>query len=74
LTREHENNHHYYLERRSGKNRRRHSPRRCRRPQGLEEVALFDLDPQTSAASWSDNRNKPSPAFVSGQPGRLLAC
>ena len=34
-------------------------------------VALFDLDPQASAASWSDKRNQPSPAVVSAQAMRL---
>jgi chromosome partitioning protein len=34
-------------------------------------VALFDLDPQASAASWSDKRNQPTPAVVSAQAIRL---
>lgn len=34
-------------------------------------TALFDLDPQASAASWSDKRGKPSPAVVSAQGTRL---
>jgi chromosome partitioning protein len=34
-------------------------------------AALFDLDPQASASSWSDKRNKPSPAVVSAQAARL---
>ena len=34
-------------------------------------TALFDLDPQASASSWSDKRNKPSPAVVSAQAARL---
>jgi chromosome partitioning protein len=37
------------------------------------KTALFDLDPQASASSWSDKRNKPSPAVVSAQAGRLPA-
>jgi len=35
------------------------------------KTALFDLDPQASAASWSDKRNAPSPAVVSAQAARL---
>lgn len=34
-------------------------------------TALFDLDPQASASSWSDKRNHPSPAVVSAQAARL---
>jgi CobQ/CobB/MinD/ParA nucleotide binding domain len=34
-------------------------------------TALFDLDPQASASSWSDKRNAPSPAVVSAQAARL---
>lgn len=34
-------------------------------------TALFDLDPQASAASWADKRNAPSPAVISAQAGRL---
>lgn len=34
-------------------------------------TALFDLDPQASASSWSDKRGLPSPAVVSAQPARL---
>jgi chromosome partitioning protein len=34
-------------------------------------TALFDLDPQASASSWSDKRNSPSPAVVSAQAARL---
>lgn len=34
-------------------------------------TALFDLDPQASASSWSDKRGKPSPAVVSAQAARL---
>lgn len=34
-------------------------------------TALFDLDPQASASSWSDKRNKLSPAVVSAQAARL---
>jgi chromosome partitioning protein len=35
------------------------------------KTALFDLDPQASAASWSDKRGTPSPAVVSAQAARL---
>jgi chromosome partitioning protein len=35
------------------------------------KTALFDLDPQASASSWSDKRNHPSPAVVSAQATRL---
>jgi chromosome partitioning protein len=35
------------------------------------QTALFDLDPQASASSWSDKRNSPSPAVVSAQAARL---
>jgi chromosome partitioning protein len=35
------------------------------------KTALFDLDPQASASSWSDKRNHPSPAVVSAQAARL---
>ena len=35
------------------------------------KTALFDLDPQGSAASWSDKRGLPSPAVVSAQAARL---
>lgn len=34
-------------------------------------TAIFDLDPQASAASWSDKRNVSSPAVVSAQAARL---
>ena len=34
-------------------------------------TAIFDLDPQASAASWSDKRKPPSPAVVSAQAARL---
>src|ERR1700677_1836710 len=34
-------------------------------------TAIFDLDPQASAASWADKREKPSPAVVSAQAARL---
>jgi chromosome partitioning protein len=34
-------------------------------------TALFDLDPQASASSWSDKRENPSPAVVSAQAARL---
>jgi chromosome partitioning protein len=34
-------------------------------------TAVFDLDPQASAASWADKRNAPSPAVVSAQASRL---
>ncbi len=35
------------------------------------KTALFDLDPQASASSWSDKRGTPSPAVVSAQAARL---
>ncbi len=38
--------------------------------QGLR-VALIDLDPQGTAASWGDSREAEEPEVVSGQPGRL---
>lgn len=34
-------------------------------------TALFDLDPQASAASWADKRRSVSPAVVSAQAARL---
>src|SRR5260370_23159119 len=34
-------------------------------------TAIFDLDPQASAASWADKRKNPSPAVVSAQAARL---
>jgi chromosome partitioning protein len=34
-------------------------------------TAIFDLDPQASAASWSDKRVNPSPTVVSAQAARL---
>ncbi len=34
-------------------------------------AAVFDLDPQASAASWADRRATPSPAVVSAQAARL---
>ncbi len=36
-------------------------------------TALFDLDPQASASSWSDKRGTPSPAVVSAQAARLTS-
>lgn len=38
--------------------------------QGLT-VAVFDLDPQASASSWSDKRKSDMPAVVSAQAARL---
>jgi chromosome partitioning protein len=35
------------------------------------KTALFDLDPQASASSWSDKRGNPSPAVVFAQAARL---
>jgi chromosome partitioning protein len=35
------------------------------------KTALFDLDPQASASSWSDKRGTNSPAVVSAQAARL---
>lgn len=35
------------------------------------QTAIFDLDPQASAASWSDKRQQPTPAVVSAQAARL---
>jgi chromosome partitioning protein len=35
------------------------------------KTALFDLDPQASAASWADKRGTPSPVMVSAQAARL---
>lgn len=37
------------------------------------KTALFDLDPQASAASWSDRRNTPYPAVITAQAPRLPA-
>lgn len=34
-------------------------------------TAIFDLDPQASAALWSDNRGEPAPAVVPAQAPRL---
>jgi chromosome partitioning protein len=36
-------------------------------------VAVFDLDPQASAALWGDRRTDPSPAVVPAQAPRLAA-
>ena len=36
-----------------------------------KQTALIDIDPQASAASWGDSREKPTPAVVSTQPSRL---
>jgi chromosome partitioning protein len=36
-------------------------------------TAVFDLDPQASAAIWSDHRGEPSPAVVPAQAPRLPA-
>lgn len=36
-----------------------------------KQVALIDLDPQGSAASWGDSREDEAPAVVSIQPSRL---
>ncbi len=35
------------------------------------QTAVFDLDPQASAASWADKRQQPRPAVVSAQAARL---
>lgn len=35
------------------------------------KCAIFDLDPQASAASWSDKRVAETPAVISAQAGRL---
>jgi chromosome partitioning protein len=35
------------------------------------KTAPFDLDPQASASSWSDKRNKPSPAVISSHAAHL---
>ena len=34
-------------------------------------AAVFDLDPQASATSWADRRQRPTPAVVAAQPPRL---
>ena len=36
-------------------------------------TAVFDLDPQASAALWSDHRGEPTPAVVAAQAPRLRA-
>jgi chromosome partitioning protein len=36
-------------------------------------VAVFDLDPQASAALWGDRRSEPSPAVIPAQAPRLAA-
>ncbi len=36
-------------------------------------TAIFDLDPQASAALWSDHRGEGFPAVVPAQPGRLAS-
>lgn len=36
-------------------------------------TAIFDLDPQASAASWADKRQSPTPAVVSAQAARLTS-
>ncbi|MDR3635603.1 MAG: ParA family protein [Isosphaeraceae bacterium] len=35
------------------------------------QTALFDLDPQASASTWSDKRKAPSPTVISAQAARL---
>lgn len=35
------------------------------------KTAIFDLDPQASATSWADKREKKTPVVVSAQAGRL---
>lgn len=35
------------------------------------KTAIFDLDPQASAATWADKRTKEAPAVVSAQASRL---
>lgn len=37
------------------------------------KTAIFDLDPQASAASWADKRQSPSPSVVAaGQAARAM--
>ena len=36
-----------------------------------KEIAVIDLDPQATAAKWSDRRGKDFPAVVSCQVSRL---
>src|ERR1700722_9706057 len=37
------------------------------------KTAIFDLDPQASAASWSDKRTAASPTVVAAQATRLTS-
>ena len=69
-TRNHENSRHHQPKKGAGKTTVAIHLAVAAEQRGLR-TAVFDLDPQASATSWSDRRNNPRPAVAAAQPPRL---